>query len=61
MKGTNFWDITPCSPFESQPTFRTNVCAFLLFLFFDLKDGADMFLRNAGWFSTDYMALFAAC
>jgi hypothetical protein len=31
---------------------------FLLVLFFDPEDGGDMFLRNAGWLSTDYMALY---
>jgi hypothetical protein len=31
---------------------------FLLCLFFDPEDGGDMFLRNAGWLSTDYTALY---
>jgi hypothetical protein len=31
---------------------------FLLDLFFDPEDGGDMFLRNVGWLSTDYMALY---
>jgi hypothetical protein len=30
----------------------------LLGIFFDREDGADMFLRNAGWLSTDYTALY---
>jgi hypothetical protein len=28
----------------------------VLGLFFDAEDGGDMFLRNVGWFSTDYTA-----
>jgi hypothetical protein len=31
---------------------------FLLGLFFDPDDGSDMFLRNVGWLSTDYAALY---
>jgi hypothetical protein len=31
---------------------------FLLGLFFDHKDGGDMFFRNVCWLSTDYMALY---
>jgi hypothetical protein len=31
---------------------------FLLCLFFDTKDGGDMFLRNVGWLSVDYTALY---
>jgi hypothetical protein len=31
---------------------------FLLGLFFDPEDGSDMFLRNVGRLSTDYMALY---
>jgi hypothetical protein len=31
---------------------------FLLNLFFDPEDGGDMFLRNVGWHSTDYTALY---
>jgi hypothetical protein len=31
---------------------------FLLGLFFDPADGGDMFLRNVGWHSTDYKALY---
>jgi hypothetical protein len=30
----------------------------LLGLFFDPDDGDNMFLRNIGWHSTDYMALY---
>jgi hypothetical protein len=28
-------------------------------LFFDPKNGGDMFLRNVGWFSTDYTAFIS--
>jgi hypothetical protein len=31
---------------------------FLLGLFFNPEDGGNMFLRNFGWFSTDYTALY---
>jgi hypothetical protein len=31
---------------------------FLLNLFFDPEDGGYMFLRNVGWHSADYMALY---
>jgi hypothetical protein len=31
---------------------------FLLCLFFYPEDGGDMFLRNVGWLSTDYTALY---
>jgi hypothetical protein len=30
---------------------------FLLGLLFEPEDEGDMFLRNVGWLSTDYMAL----
>jgi hypothetical protein len=30
----------------------------LLSLFFDPEDGDDTFLQNAGWLSSDYMALY---
>jgi hypothetical protein len=54
---------------ESQPTFRRNgestwqegLCfhpGFLPFLFFDAENGGGMFLRNVGWLSTDYKALY---
>jgi hypothetical protein len=31
---------------------------FLIGLHFDPEDGGDMFLRNVGWLSTDYTALY---
>jgi hypothetical protein len=31
---------------------------FSLHLFFDIEDGGDMFLRNVGWLSTAYSALY---
>jgi hypothetical protein len=31
---------------------------FLFGLFFDPEDGGDMFLRNVGYLSKDYMALY---
>jgi hypothetical protein len=31
----------------------------MLGLIFDLEDGVDMILRNVGWLSTDYTALYA--
>jgi hypothetical protein len=34
------------------------LASLLLGLFFDSEDGGDMFLRNVGWHSTDYTALY---
>jgi hypothetical protein len=31
---------------------------FFLGLFFDNEDGGDVFLRNVGWLTTAYMALY---
>jgi hypothetical protein len=33
-------------------------CWFLAGLFSDPENGGDMFLRNVGWLSTDYTALY---
>jgi hypothetical protein len=54
------------SCFPKNPNFRQMVhtaCyflhdGFLLGLFFDTEDGSDMFLRNVGLVTTDYMALY---
>jgi hypothetical protein len=50
------------SPPSSGSNKRRLVTCFhtgiLLDLFFDLEDGGNMFLRNVGWLSTDYMALY---
>jgi hypothetical protein len=32
--------------------------SFLLGILFNPEDGGDMFLRNVGWFSTDYIAIY---
>jgi hypothetical protein len=73
-KNSIFWDITPCSPLKVDRRVRgtrrlhlhcrriSRSCfhaGFLLDLCFDPEDGGDMFLRNVGWFSTDYTALHA--
>jgi hypothetical protein len=68
MKSTIFWDIKPCSPLRVNRrfggTYRLHMLAtcfhagFLLSLYFDPEDGRNMFLRNLGWFSTDYTALY---
>jgi hypothetical protein len=31
---------------------------FFLYLFLDLEDGGNMFLRKVGWFSSDYTTLY---
>jgi hypothetical protein len=41
------WDITPCIPLKVNGS-----------LFFDPEDGGDMFLRNVGWISMKYTALY---
>jgi hypothetical protein len=70
LKSSNFWDITPCSLLKAIRRFEgacrllallachmLHAC-FLLGLFFDPKDGYDMFLRNVAWLSTDYTTLY---
>jgi hypothetical protein len=37
---------------------KQSSAGFLLGLFFDPKDGGEMFLQNVGWLSTDYTALY---
>jgi hypothetical protein len=63
LKSTIFWDITPCSPLKVSRRFGALLATsfharFLLALFFDPEDGGDMFLRNIGWLSRDYMVLY---
>jgi hypothetical protein len=68
MKSTIFWDVTPCSPLKVNRRYggryglhfqgrkisqqETNVKAGG-----KPEDGGDMFHRNVGRLSTDYMAL----
>jgi hypothetical protein len=67
MKSTIFWDIMPRSPLKVNWRFGALDLAllatcfhagFLLGLFFDPKDGSDMFLQIVCWLSADYMALY---
>jgi hypothetical protein len=73
MKSSVFWGIIPYSPLKVSRrfggTYRLHLqgesllatfshAGFLLDLFFDPKDGDDMFLRNVGWLLTDYTALY---
>jgi hypothetical protein len=45
--------------FTAQATLATCFQSdYLLSLFFDHENGGDMFLRNIGWLSTDYTALY---
>jgi hypothetical protein len=49
------------SKFDSWGNQELATCShagFWLSLFFDPEDGGDTFLRNVGWLSTDYMALY---
>jgi hypothetical protein len=59
----------PSSKFKSKPNKKSagsiqqkRLCllyaGLLLELLFSLKDGANIFLRNVWWFSTDYTALY---
>jgi hypothetical protein len=51
MKSTIVWDMTPCSPLSVNVKALLAACfraGFLLGLFFDPKNVADMFLRNVG-------------
>jgi hypothetical protein len=36
-----------------------NNAGFFLDLFFELEDGGNIFLRNGGWLSADYLALYS--
>jgi hypothetical protein len=61
VKSTIFSDMT-CSLLKVNGcfggTYRLHLQGFLLGLFFDPEDEGDMFLRNVGWLSTDYTALY---
>jgi hypothetical protein len=68
--GTSQRQLSSTVPFPScflhNPKFRQGDCFagyllspwFLACLFFDPEDGGDMFLRNIGWLSADYTALY---
>jgi hypothetical protein len=62
MKSSIFCDITPYSPLKinkrASPVRYVLHAGSWLGSFFDPEDEDDMFLRNAGWFSADYMALY---
>jgi hypothetical protein len=64
VKSSNFWDIMPCSPLKINwhlgETCRLlpASCCLLLGLLFNPEDGSDTFLKNVGWLSTDYVALY---
>jgi hypothetical protein len=50
------WEVLSAESVLCLPSAFTLVSCFGLF--FESENGNDMFLRNAGWFSTDYTALF---
>jgi hypothetical protein len=70
IKSSVFWDITPCSQLEVNRRFggtyrlhfqgwrisRALLSSACFVQVYD--DGAHLFLRNAGWLSMDYMALY---
>jgi hypothetical protein len=61
MKSSIFWDIRPCSPLKIKRRFGGTCrihAGFLLGLFFDPEYGGDLFLRNVGLLSTDYMVSY---
>jgi hypothetical protein len=72
MKGTIFWDITPCSPLKVNRHFMSYQSSglkvsqarnqhdtlFFFLSFFDPEYGGDMFLRNVCSLSTGYTALY---
>jgi hypothetical protein len=62
IKSYIFQNITPCSPLKgNRHRALLAICFhadFLLSLFFDPEDGGDIFLRNVGYLSTDYAALY---
>jgi hypothetical protein len=64
MRSSIFWDIMPCDPLKVNQMFRRKIlppsaaCCLLHFWLFSREDGNEMFLRNTGWLSTDYVALY---
>jgi hypothetical protein len=74
VKNTQKWnvssdpeEITKSSMFCEKKTSRKPACSracyllragFLLDLFFETENGSDMFFRNVGLLSTDYMGLY---
>jgi hypothetical protein len=63
MTRSVFWDITSWNHVEGNKGYRT-ICRlhihadFLINLCFEPDHRGDIFLRNVGWLSSDYMALY---
>jgi hypothetical protein len=60
-KSSTFSDIKPCSLLKSEYSKLFSACylshaGLLLGLFFGPEDGANIFLRNVGWFSMYHTA-----
>jgi hypothetical protein len=47
-----------CRRGQEETNVKAGDVGFFFGLFFDTEDVGDLFLRNVGWFSTDYMALY---
>jgi hypothetical protein len=57
LKGNRrFWETSP--PSSGSKTKPSKKPAWKLGLVFDPEDRGDMFLRNLGWISKDYTALY---